>query len=192
MRYDPVTRLLHLAIAVGVTLQMATSLVMVYPKPGRLPNQWFEVHEVLGLTLLALITAHWLWSVSRTALTGEPMMLFPWFSRQRMSELADDIRATAREAAHFRLPAGDGAKPLPAAFQGLGLLLGLFLAATGAVLAFGMAPDGRTGPVVHAVKEAHEVAAPLMWGYLAVHPALAILHQMAGHRTLSRIFGIGR
>lgn len=192
MRYDPLTRILHLGIAFGVTAQMLTSLVMVYPKPGRLPNQWFEVHETLGLALLGFLAAHWLWSLLRTFAGGEPMTLFPWFSRSLLKDLLDDIRSTGRELARLRLPSDNHTKPLPAAIQGLGLLLGLALAGSGAVLAFGMAPDGRMNDVVHTVKEAHEAMAPLMWFYLAVHPTLAILHQLAGHNTFGRVFGFGR
>lgn len=35
------------------------------------------------------------------------------------------------------------------------------------------------------------MAAPLMWAYLAVHPAVGIVHQLAGHQTLSRMFRLG-
>jgi len=189
MRYDPVTRLLHLSIAIGVSVQMLVSLVMVYPKPGRAANQWFEVHETLGLALLGVLVAHWLWSLGRSAAGAEPMMLFPWLSRTRMAELVADIRETSGHLIRFRLPEGETTRPLPAAIQGLGLLLALVLAASGAVLFFGMAPDGRMSSPVHTVKEVHEALAPLMWAYLVVHPALGVLHQLAGHRTLNRVFG---
>ena len=193
MRYDFLTRLLHLAIAIGIPVQMLTSLVMVHPKPGRLPNQWFEVHETLGLVLFGVLLTHWLWSVLRTTLiTRQPLMLFPWFSRKRLTALAQDIRATGRELIRLRLPNGEGAQPLPAAIQGLGLLLGLFLAGSGTILALGMGPDGSMNGLVHGVKEAHEAAAPLMWAYLAIHPVLGILHQFTGHGTLNRMFSFGR
>ncbi|MGE5548672.1 MAG: cytochrome b/b6 domain-containing protein [Solirubrobacterales bacterium] len=191
MKYDPLTRLLHLLIAVGITAQMLTSLVMVDPKPGRPPDQWFEIHETLGVALLFVLLAHWLWSVARHFMYAEPMLLFPWLSRPRISDLAADVRASLREVRHGRLPADDRARPLPSAIQGLGLILGVFLAATGTAMAVGMGPQGQMGPVLHAVKEMHEAASPLMWAYLVVHPALAILHQFAGHRSLSRMFGWG-
>ncbi|MDR3438652.1 cytochrome b/b6 domain-containing protein [Telmatospirillum sp.] len=191
MRYDPLTRLLHVTIAIGITVQMLVSLVMVYPKPGRLPNEWFAIHETLGVVLCGVLATHWLWSVLRTLVSGEPMRLFPWFSRSRLSELADDIRATVRELGRLRLPNGEGTEAFPAVVQGLGLLLGLFLAGSGTILALGMAPDGTMSSLVHAIKEAHETAAPLMWVYLAAHPTLGILHHLAGHKTLDRVFGFG-
>lgn len=193
MRYDFLTRLLHLTIAIGIPVQMLTSLVMVHPKPGRLPNQWFEVHETLGLVLFGVLLTHWIWSLLRTTLISrEPLMLFPWFSRKRLAAVAQDIRATGRELIRFRLPSSESVRPLPAAIQGVGLLLGLFLASSGTILALGMGPDGSMSEFVHSVKEVHETAAPLMWAYLAVHPVLGIAHQLAGHDTLNRMFNFGR
>ncbi|WP_167525425.1 cytochrome b/b6 domain-containing protein [Roseomonas genomospecies 6] len=63
MPYDRVTCLLHAVIACGITLQMLFSLVMVYPRPGRLPNAWWEVHEIAGLLLVAALGLHWVWSI---------------------------------------------------------------------------------------------------------------------------------
>ena len=191
MRYDPITRVLHLLTAAGVTSQMLTSLVMVYPKPGRLPNGWYEVHETLGIGLLAVVSAYWLWIVGRTMARGEPMMLFPWLSAQRLAALRDDVVESTRAALTLRLPAGDQPRALPAAVQGIGLLLALLLAGTGIAIEIGMAPDGGLSPLLRGVKEVHETMAPLMWAYLVAHPLLGLLHQLAGHRTLSRMFGPG-
>lgn len=188
MRYDPITRIFHLLVALGVTAQMLSSLVMVYPKPGRLPNEWYGVHEVFGISLLAIVSLHWLWAIGRTMVRGEAFMLFPWLSRARLSDLGRDIAETTREALRGRLPGGDETRALPAAVQGAGLLLALFMAATGTSLAIGMAPDGALSPTLRAVKEIHEAMAPVMWTYLIAHPLLGILHQLAGHRALNKMF----
>lgn len=189
MKYDPLTKLLHASIALGVSLQMITSLVMIYPKPGRLPNQWYEVHEWMGIALLGIVSIHWLWAVGRTLARGDAMLLFPWFSWARLDQLGRDIAETAREALRGRLPAGDEPRALPAAVQGLGLLLALGMAATGTALAMGMAPDGGLSPWLRVVKEVHESLAPVMWAYLLVHPLLGVIHQIAGHGSLRRMFG---
>lgn len=191
MNYDPITRFLHLLVAAGVTLQMLTSLVMVYPKPGRLPNGWYEVHEIVGFGLLAIVTAYWLWIVGRSMARGEKAMLFPWLSARLLAALRDDALATGREALSLRLPTGSEPRPLPAAIQGIGLLLALMLAATGTAIEIGRAPDGGLSPLLRGVKEVHEVMAPLMWAYLVAHPLLGVLHHLAGHRTLSRMFRLG-
>lgn len=190
MKYDPLTRLLHLLVAGGVTLQLMTSLVMVYPKPGRLPNSWYEIHETVGMGLLAVVTAYWLWVAARSAVRGEPLMLFPWLSGRRLIALRDDCIETAKEVAHLRLATGTEPRPLPAAIQGLGLLLLLGLAGTGSAIELAMAPDGGLSPLFRAVKEVHESMAPLMWAYLVVHPLMGLLHQMAGHGSLNRMFGL--
>lgn len=190
MKYDPVTRIFHLLVAAGVTSQMLTSLVMIYPKPGRLPNDWYEVHETVGMTLLAIVTVYWLWIVGRTLARREPMMLFPWLSAQRLAALRDDVIDTGREVLRMRLPASDQPRPLPSAIQGIGLLLALLLAGTGTIVEIGMAPDGGLSPQLRGVKEVHEAMAPLMWVYLVAHPLLGLLHQLAGHRTLTRMFGL--
>lgn len=191
MRYDPITRILHLLVAAGVTSQMLTSLVMVHPKPGRLPNGWYEVHETVGIGLLAVVSAYWLWILGRTLARREPLLLFPWLSRQRLAALRGDAVETGRAALGLRLPAGDRPRPLPAAIQGIGLLLALALAGTGTTIELGMAPDGGLSPLLRGVKEVHEAMAPLMWAYLVAHPLLGLLHQLAGQRTLSRMFGLG-
>ncbi|CCG41147.1 cytochrome b/b6 domain-containing protein [Magnetospirillum molischianum] len=124
-RYDSLSRLLHLLIALGITAEQMTSLVMITPKPGRVPNDWYAFHQSIGIILL-------------------------------------------------------------------GVLIGLFLAASGTALALTIVPDVALSPAMHAVKETHEAAGPLMWAYLVLHPAMAILHQLAGHDTLGRMFGHGR
>lgn len=191
MRYDPLTRVLHLLTAVGVTAQMLTSLLMVDPKPGRLANNWYEVHKTVGIGMLAIVSVYWLWVVGRTIARDEPMMLFPWLSGRRLAALREDAVETGRALVHLRLPAGDEPRPLPAAVQGIGLLLALLLAATGTAIELGMAPDGGVSPLMHGVKEIHEGMAPIMWAYLVAHPLLGLLHQLAGHRTLTRMFGLG-
>lgn len=190
MKYDPLTRILHLLVAAGVTSQIVTSLVMIHPKPGRLPNEWYEIHELVGIGLLAVVSLHWLWAIGRSMAGDETLMLFPWFSRSRLAALGDDIAETAREVRRGRLPGGPRTRPLPAAVQGGGLLLALAMAATGAALAIGMAPNGGLSPPLHAVKEVHEAMAPVMWAYLIAHPLLGLLHQLGGHGSLTRIFGL--
>ena len=115
----------------------------------------------------------------------------PLYSARRLSALRDDAIETGREALSLRLPTGDQPRPLPSAIQGIGLLLALLLAGTGTAIEMGMAPDGGLSPLLRGVKEVHEAMAPLMWAYLIAHPLLGVLHHLAGHRTLTRMFGLG-
>lgn len=188
MTYDRVTRLLHLLIAAGITAQMPVSLVMVTPRPGRPENGWFELHETLGVVLLIVLAAHWLWSIRLTLASGGPLPLFPWFSPRGLKALGDDAAITAGTLLRGHLPPTEAPRPLPAAFQGLGLLVATFLGATGTVMLVGMGPQGEMAGLLHAIKESHETAGTLMWIYLVAHPSVAVIHQLAGHDTLKRMF----
>lgn len=190
MKYDPLTRILHLLVAAGVTVQMLTSLVLVHPKPGRLPNSWYEVHEVIGITLVLVVSVYWLWAARRAMAQGTGLLLFPWFSKQRLTALGEDAGATVKSLMRGRLPASDEASPLAGAIQGLGLMLALILAITGTTLALGTGADGGLIRSLRPIKEAHEALGPLMWAYLVAHPLLGLLHQIAGHRSLSRMFSL--
>lgn len=192
MTYDPLTRLLHLSVAAGVTSQMLTSLVMIHPKPGRLPNEWYEIHETVGIALLGAVALYWLWVLTRALVRGEALRLFPWLSPRLLADLRDDVVETAKAAANLRLPAGAETRPLPGAIQGIGLLLALALAGSGTAIALATAPNGGLSTTFRAIKEVHEAMAPLMWAYLVAHPLLGVLHQIAGHRTLTRMFGFSR
>lgn len=189
MKYDLLTRLLHLLIAIGASSQTLTSLVMVTPKPGRSSNLWYEIHKLTGIGLLLVVSIFWLWALTRAFIRGDAMMLFPWLSGRRLLDLREDAIDTIKELVHMRLPADDVPRPLPAAVQGLGLLLALFLAGSGTILITGMAPDGSLSFPLHALKELHETAGSLMWAYLIGHPLLGLLHQLAGHGSLNRMFG---
>jgi hypothetical protein len=191
MKYDPLTRFLHLMMAVGVSLQMLTSLVMVTPKPGRRPNDWWEIHETTGMVVLGVVAVYWGWILVRAFTRQQPLMLFPWFSRQQRAELWLDIVESWQDIRVLRMPVGDTARPLPCAVQGLGLLAALFMALTGTIVELGMGLDGAVSPTIHTVKEMHETMAPLMWAYLLVHPLLGALHQFSGHRSFNRMFRIG-
>lgn len=188
MNYHPLTRLLHLLLAAGVVSQMLTSLVMVTPKPGRVQNLFYEVHETVGIGVLAMVSLYWLWVLARALTGGDAAALFPWLSRRRLFDLRNDAIDTLKELVRFRLPSSGSPRPLPSAVQGIGLLLAVALAGTGTAIAIGTGPDGRLSPLLHAVKEVHESFAPLMWAYIIAHPLLGFLHQLAGHRSLNRMF----
>ena len=74
--------------------------------------------------------------------------------------------------------------PLASAIHGLGLLIATAMALTGAV--------GYFFPAARFLLGIHETIAPIMWAYLIGHVGLALLHQLAGHRILQRMFGFGK
>ncbi|MBF0418464.1 MAG: cytochrome b/b6 domain-containing protein, partial [Magnetococcales bacterium] len=89
MYYDRITRLLHVLIALGIAGQLAVSLVMIHPKPGRAGNAFYAIHETWGVILLGLLMIHWTWRLIQN--TPVPFnRFFAWFSSAGLRALIAD------------------------------------------------------------------------------------------------------
>ncbi|MEO5349710.1 MAG: cytochrome b/b6 domain-containing protein [Magnetococcus sp. YQC-3] len=183
MLYDRFTRLLHLLMASGIVLELLLSLVMVHPKPGRAGDTFYALHASWGQVLLGLLVVHWIWCLVRSG-SVSVALLFPWFSRDRYRAIYADVQRYMAHAIQFRLPDSGQVSPLASAVQGLGLVIATLLGVSGSILLFGMEADGAMPGWLHALKEGHELLGVLLWGYLLLHAAMAILHQWAGHGSL--------
>lgn len=187
MKFSRFIRILHTLIATGIVLALLSSLVMKTPKPGRVltPLQSFgyEVHELVGMAVFVVVALHWVVFVTGHAYKGIGHF-FPWFSKTRMQAVLSDIREL------LKLKLGDPQQEdsFSSAFEGLGLIVGSILAASGAVLFLGIAKNGVMSAPVHALKEFHEFWGPFMWGYLGIHASAAIVHIALGHRSILSIF----
>ncbi|MBF0583448.1 MAG: cytochrome b/b6 domain-containing protein, partial [Magnetococcales bacterium] len=170
-------------VATGIVAQLAFSLVMVHPKPGRAGDLFYALHESLGQVLLGLLVVHWLWCLVRPG-NIDFALLFPWFSPSRYQAIQEDMKSYFSHAMRFSLPENSQVSPLASAVQGLGLLAATLLGVSGVILFLGMEPDGGMGGWLHDVKEGHEVLGSLLWCYLIVHATMAILHQLAGHNSM--------
>lgn len=190
MFYDRITRILHAVIALGIVVQVLVSTVMIVPRPGRVANGWWEIHENLGLFLAVILIVHWLWTIRATIRAGGSYLLFPWFSKVKLTAVVKDVRDSLDEVRRGRFPHSDAPRPAPAALQGAGLLLATWLGLSGTVIAIAIA-NGGLPPSLRFIREAHGIAGNLMWVYLAVHPVIGVFHEIAGHRTLSRMFRFG-
>lgn len=187
MPYDHLTRFLHLFIAFGVTVQMVLSQIMHDPKPGRAADIFYEMHEVLGVGLLGVLAAHWLWSLVRRG--PAPLgLLFPWLLKPRRAALREDIRLHLSHALRLTLPPAASASPLAAAIQGVGLTVATLLGMSGTLLWLYATPGQDMTGWLDLVEELHEGLGPLMWTYLALHVGAAIAHQLAGHGLLRDMF----
>jgi len=190
MKFGRITKLLHLGLASTISLQLLLSLVMASPHPGRerglVGTFSYQLHEYVGLTALVLILLHWLLFLSGNAYKGLGHF-YPWFSAQRRQSLWLEVRSLAR------LQVGNPATQdqVAGALQGLGMLVGLMLAASGGLIFFGMAADGSASPSIHLVKEFHGFWGPVMWGYVGIHFCATVMHRLLGHDEVADIFRLG-
>jgi cytochrome b561 len=179
------TKLLHGALALAVTCQLAFVGLVERPRNGVPGNIFYQFHEVVGLTTLAVVGASWIWIVVRRGETRATTM-FPWSSSERVRTLLADVDRHWAVLRQFKLPESADT-PLASAVHGLGLLTVTAMAVTGATFALAGLPKAQAGLVL----QVHKVVANLMWAYFIGHAGLAMLHQLAGQPILKRIFGRG-
>ncbi|MBF0263059.1 MAG: DUF1924 domain-containing protein [Magnetococcales bacterium] len=187
MYYDRITRLLHLLIALGIAGQLAVSLVMIHPKPGRAGDLFYAFHETWGVALLGLLVIHWIWRMVRS----EPAPLarfFPWLSPARLGELWADGKNLMRQVRQGGLPHETTPGALACAVQGLGLLAATALGVTGTIFMLYVEPNVRPEGWLHDIKGLHEGLGVAMWAYLGLHAAMGIVHQWVGHGSLVAMF----
>jgi cytochrome b561 len=193
MKYDRITRWLHLGLALTIAAQLFSSLLMDAPEPGKVQSQterlFFLIHERSGMAVLALLAGHWLWGMAGHVSEGWGH-LFPWFSRERLRRLGSDLRKVP-EWFSQKFPSQESETiPLTGAVHGLGLLAATAMGLTGITIFLGMAPDGSAGIFVEAVKETHEFFAIFVWAYFLGHVGMALFHHRLGHRTLADMFNL--
>lgn len=176
------TRILHALLAVTIMTQLALSTVMQAPGRNRPGDQWFEVHENVGLAALAVLAGFWIWTMVRTREVSLAM-LFPWFSLRRMRDVLADLKDHLRAIGRGKLPLSE-AKPLANAAHGLGLIIATIMAVTGAA--------GYFIPQARALLGVHKAVSTLMWAYLVGHAGIAVLHEIKGDRVIRRVFTFGK
>jgi len=183
------TRLLHMGLALTVTLQLLVSLVMEAPDEedaSALAQAAFEAHEFIGIAAVAIVLAHWLWSLSSQH-DGGLGRLFP-LSGAGLAEVKSDIANLMRGA----LPDGGPRGGLPGLIHGLGFLAVTGMAITGAILFFIFPETGEPSDTVEFFAEIHEFISTLVWIYWGSHIAMGLLHKKAGHTTVQEMFNLKR
>lgn len=178
------TRFLHLGLVATVSIQLFVSLIMDEPgeKESLLGTALFEVHEVVGLSALAIVLVHWAWSLFNHA-DGGLAHLFPWHRAGRQ-QVMSDIRGLMR----MEMPASGVRGGLPGLIHGLGLLAVTGIALTGGMLFLLMPEQGDPGQLAEAFEELHEGFAALVWTYWIGHGGIAIMHHLSGHDTVRNMF----
>lgn len=183
MPRSPLTRLLHATIALAVVAQLVGIGLAEPPSHGAPGNLAFSVHQAVGLGTLGVLVAFWLWTLLRRREHGFTALV-PWFSRSRRAAVWGDLRKHVAALRRLSLPVPGIETPLASAIHGLGLLVATTMAATGSIVFIGMAPDGALPAWADASLSLHKAVANLMWAYLIGHAAVALLHEVMGHRLL--------
>ncbi|MBI5014147.1 MAG: cytochrome b/b6 domain-containing protein [Deltaproteobacteria bacterium] len=183
--WDRGTRSLHWGLSLAVTFQLFSSLVLEVPQPGLRPQPFgrlaFQAHEGVGVALIALVLAHWLWTLRRGS--GQAARhLFPW-GRVGRAEIAADLRHLKAG----RLPEGGPRGGLAGFVHGLGFLAVSGMAALGGLLLL-LSAAGSPLSLLHNVAGVHATLADVVWFYWLGHAAMAAVHESRGHRVLSGIF----
>ncbi|MDP3495636.1 MAG: cytochrome b/b6 domain-containing protein [Hyphomonadaceae bacterium] len=176
------TKIMHAFLLIAVVHQLAASLLMEAPRPGRSADIFFTLHEYGGYAAFGILCVFWIWSIVRR---GETKLgaLFPWFSGDRIKAVITDLRLHALELRRRRLPVADD-RPLASAIHGLGLLTVTLMALTGILPASGLVSP-ESGQLLIS---AHKLFANLMWAYLIAHAGLAVMHEVIGERVLPKMF----
>lgn len=179
------TRLLHMGMALTVSLQLFVSLVMEAPDEqdaSALARAAYEAHEVIGMTALAIVVLHWLWSLS-SQVDGGLARLFPW----RGAALAV-VKSDIGKLMQGKLPDGGPSGGLPGLVHGLGFLAVTGMVISGGTLFFIFPETGEPGATVEFFAEIHEAIASLVWIYWGAHIALGVMHKRAGHSNVQEMF----
>lgn len=195
MKYDLTTRWLHAGIALGVCIQLAASIFMHVPSPGKPlvePGYHiFLIHRWSGICVVGLVILHWLWNLSGHVMGGWGH-LFPWFSRTRFLALLSDIKGVPKWFLGKLPPQQEKTIPLAGAVHGLGLLTVSAMAVSGSTIFFAMGPHGAMSPFVAGVREGHMWMGNILWLYFFGHVGISVLHQLRGDRLITNMFNLAR
>jgi len=190
--YPLINRVLHALFALMMVFQLVSEELMKRPKlvdgapRVRSDEQilFFDLHEWFGITLLIIV------GLRLSLLLGNPdevRKLFPFTSVEGIRGIIAELKEVPGWfAGKLRAPSDDD--HIAGLVHGLGLLLGLAMGLTGVTMFIGMDPvNGTMDQFVHVMKEIHEVLGELLFYYVIGHVAMALVHQLKGHRPLQRI-----
>jgi hypothetical protein len=191
VRHPLVVRVLHLAIATGVAVQLFTSEFMKAPRPGRTASAWqsgnFLVHDLTGLAVLAAVTAMAA-ALATMRRRGGLRHVMPWVQAAGRAAIVRELAALAT-----RPLAGAGRLfTVARTIQGTGLALLAVLGGTGWAMHGPLGRGERLEGAMALLKEVHEAAGSLLWVWLALHVAMALPALLAGRRAVLDIFRFGR
>ncbi len=181
-KLGPVAILIHLGLlAFGLTAWLTGLMADDYK---RMMHPGFTVHSWLGMGLAAFAGLRLI-----TGIIGPRSVQFlRWmpFTAARIKLVLEDISGLLK----FRMPDRSTHEGLAGVVQTFGLLVFIFVAATGAYLFFYLEPGQKTRGLVHDVKELHEIGMVLIPVFLSFHVGAVIMHALHGNHIWRKIFFI--
>jgi cytochrome b561 len=187
-QWHTVTRLLHGLMAVGIIGQLLSSQFMIGPdhldRATALEKFALETHELLGLAVVGVVLAHWLWMfLPRSDVSLAK--LFPW-TPTGLKAVGADVAYLIKQR---QLPEAANSSGLSGFIHGLGLLVATAMAASGfalyLVIDWG---DGASSDTFETYADIHGLFANFMWAYLIGHVAATAWHEYRGQRLIARMF----
>jgi cytochrome b len=148
----------------------------------KLAHAGFIIHGWLGVALAGTVCLY-----LGYGLMGPRHSRFSqWFpfTRARLHRAGSELAGLVR----FKLPEHRRHQGLAGLVQFFGILIFIWLAATGSLLYFFIEPGSKARGFLHAVKEAHEVGEVLIPLYLSVHIGAVIVQSLAGRLVWQEMF----
>jgi len=189
MRFSRAIQRIHLAIVCLVAFQLFSEQLMEIPKPGEAVDDvqalFLLLHEWNGFIVLGLAV---LFLLLRADKSQQRHSLFPWLStagwKGLFKEIAHDVPGWFRG----KLNKPEDSFHIASTVHGLGILLLIGLGATGIIVFAGLEPNGYMDRDTKLIKDLHTDMGTLIWIFVLGHSAMALLHQLAGHRVFQSIF----
>ncbi|MDQ6959542.1 MAG: cytochrome b/b6 domain-containing protein [Mariprofundaceae bacterium] len=211
MKYARITRLIHLFLAIFITLQLAGGELMDVPGAGEehqatniitqaMANEGisqtavedsllFEIHEYIGLFLVLIVLARWLWGFMWRGNANWHTM-FLWLTADGRKELADDLRREPMGWLKGKLPEPTERDAIAKTVHGFMILTATGMALTGLTLYFGWNEQGHQAALIDDIGEIHETLSGILWTLLGGHVFMALWHQVSGHHVLGKMFSL--
>lgn len=185
------TRLFHGLLALAISLQLLTSLIMQGPDKDD-PGDWlFQLHEYSGLTAFSFALCFWVILASRKIGT-DVKSLFPWFIGERRSALWLDTKSHFTALKSFKIPAYTEDGPLSSAVHGLGLLLITAMGATGSLFFFALSIGAQRSAFFEIDLEVHALLANLVWAYFIGHAGVALFYHYLQQFSIREMWSLRR
>ncbi len=209
MQYAGILRWNHSLLALCMVLQLLVGELMDVPGEGAeheaaagwimsawahsmpagtvVEESWmFEVHEFLGLTVVALLLVRLM--LALTDLPGANWRhLLPWCFADGRRALKSEISSQMAGWKQGKLAPPEEGETVARSVHGLMLLTAMAIGTAGVILFFGWNEHGHQSELIEFVGETHELLVGVFEALLAAHVLAVILHQRQGHDIVSRI-----